>query len=190
MAVQDYLNNKKWLERMDKIFEFMDYNKKGFITRENFLENYNRLDKRIPDRKEFLARARKAAEEWLDVFGLVEGIKADKLKYRELSAAFALNELELFEKKELTQEEKRLYALFDVMDRKGNGYLSLEEYKELMMILDEKLTDEDIQAAFNLLDTDKNGKLDKKKYAAAEFRFWFVLEDSSTDSLFGNRFSD
>ena len=46
------------------------------------------------------------------------------------------------------------------------------------------MTDEDIQAAFDLLDTDKNGKLDKKEYAAADVKFWCVSEDSSA----GNRF--
>ena len=166
----------------------MDYNQEGFVTREKYLELYNRLDKGIPDRREFLARARKAAEEWLDVFGLVEGIKVEKLKYRELCAAFGLIEAEMFRKKELTHEEKRLHALFDVVDRSNNGYLSSDEYKELMTILDESMTDEDIQAAFDLLDTDKNGKLGKNEYAAADVKFWCVPEDSSADGLFGNRF--
>ena len=173
---------------MDKVFEFMDHKKEGFVTREKYLETYNRLDKEIPDRKEFLDKARKAAEEWLDVFGLTEGIKAEKPKYIELCAAFGLIESELFRKKELTHEEKRVHALFDVVDRNSNGYLSLDEYKELMTIVDDKLSDEDIQAAFNLLDTDKNGRLNKKEYAAAEAKFWCVLDDSSSDGLFGSRF--
>ena len=74
------------------------------------------------------------------------------------------------------------------MDRNSNGYLSPDEYKELMTILDVSMTDEDIQAAFDLLDTDKNGKLDKKEYAPADVKFWCVPEDSSADGLFGNRF--
>lgn len=184
-TVQDYLNNKKWLHRQDQLFEQLDQNKDGFLMRKNFLETVDRLDKAIPDRKQFIAKAREATEEWLDVFGLVEGMKVDKLKYREMSAAFSLIQAEQFKKKELTVEEKSDHALFDVVDRNSNGYLSWDEYKELMTALDEKMTDEAIQAAFDLLDTDKNGKLDKNEFAAADVKFWCVPEDSSSDGLFG-----
>ena len=122
MAVQDFLSNKKWLEREDKFFEEMDRNKDGFLTRENFLDLTDRLEKAIPDRMEFIAKAKVAIEEWMDALGIAEGMKVDKLKYKELSAAFCLVEAELFRKKELTHEEKAMHALFDVVDRNSNGY--------------------------------------------------------------------
>ena len=75
-------------------------------------------------------------------------MKVDKPRYKELSAAFCLVEAELFRKKELTFKEN---AYFDIVDRNGNGHLSPDEYKELV----ESMTDEDIQAAFDLLDTDQ-----------------------------------
>ena len=94
---------------------------------------------------EFIAKAKVAIEEWMDALGIAEGMKVDKLKYVELSAAFYLVEAELFRKKELTYEEKAMHALFDVVDRNSNGYLSPDEYKELMSIVVESMTDEDIQ---------------------------------------------
>jgi hypothetical protein len=49
-------------------------------------------------------------------------------------------------------------------------------------------TDEYIRGAFDVLDKDKNGKLNKKEYAAADVKFWVVLDDSSSDGLYGKNY--
>ena len=187
VTVQTYLNNPKWVKRVDESFDHLDRDKSGFLSRENWLLPVADLEKIIPDRIEMIAKARASTEEFLDALGLTKGMKADKEKYKKLSAALSISESERYKKGELTYVEKCGHAFFDAIDRDNNGYLSFDEYKA-MLIGTGDFDEEAVQGAFNVLDKDKNGKLDKKEFAAAEVKFWCVLDDDSTDGMYGNKF--
>ena len=175
ISVQSYLNNAKWVKRADECLQQFDRNKSGFISREDWLMPIEDLKKILPDRVEMLDKAQAATEEYLDVLGLTKGMKADKQKFRELMAAFAISEAERSETGEQTYAEKITYALFDAIDKNSKGYLSFDEYKVIMAA--NNVDENTAQAAFDVLDMDKSGKLYKSIYAAAAVKFWCILDE-------------
>ena len=85
----------------------------------------------------------------------------------------------------MTSIQKHDWALFDVLDRNSNGYLSFDEYKAMMSVYD--FDEKSARAAFDLLDKDKKGKLSKMEFAAADVKFWCLPDDGEVDGLFGDR---
>ena len=184
-SAQDYLKNDKWVKRVEQIFD--RYKKDGYITRVGYAEAHLQgLDKAAPDRSEQIAKLRELMNEQCDAIGLVEGMKANKEKFKEVGAVFAVAEAARFAKGELTLMQKTFHALFDVLDKNSNGYLSFDEYKVLMEACD--AGEDEARAAFNLLDKDKNGRIDRKEYAASALKFFTQLDNQDTDGLFGPKF--
>ena len=185
-TVDSYLKNPKWVKRCDNVFDLLDKDKSGFLTRDDWLIRIERLEKILPDRKEATAKAKAALEEFLDDFKLQEGMKIDKEQFKQLAAPLSLKLAEQFKRGEVTSIQKVDWAFFDAMDRNSNGYLSFDEYKAGLRVVD-GLDEKAARAAFDLLDTDKNGKLDKKEFAAADVKFWCTPDDTSVDGLFGDQ---
>lgn len=184
-TAQDYLSNDKWVRRIEDYFDEIDQNKNGFVTREEtFTSIVTRLEEVVGDRPQALLKARETMEEYMDAMGLVKGLKADKTKYKELEAAFAVAEAKRFANGELTYTEKIDYAIFDAIDKNENGYLSFEEYKVLIEFASMG-GEETARAAFDLLDKDKSGRLDKKEFAIADVKFWYKLDENDTDGMYG-----
>lgn len=46
-----------------------------------------------------------------------------------------------------------------VFDKDGNGYISLEELKSAMEIMDETITEEQLAEIFKMADSDRDGKI-------------------------------
>lgn len=46
-----------------------------------------------------------------------------------------------------------------VFDKDGNGYISLDELKSAMEIMDESITDEQLTEIFRMADSDRDGKI-------------------------------
>ena len=174
LTVQSYLNNSKWIERMEEGFQQFDYDNNGFLSRENWLKPIENLKNAIPDRPGMVAKVQTAIEEFLDVFGLVEGVKVDKKQFIEITAVHSLAEAERYRKGELTYVEKINHALFDAADRDSTGYLSLDEYKVASIAFN--FDEEAAQFCFDMLDKDKAGKIDKKAFADADVKFWCILD--------------
>lgn len=58
-----------------------------------------------------------------------------------------------------------------IFSKDGDGYISLPELKIAMMKLGEKMTEEEVTAAFQFADLDGNGKLDIEEFAKYTFFF-------------------
>lgn len=186
----EYLNNEKWLKRVDEHYKRLDVDT---VEREDcFIQPIDSLALIFDhDCPELIAEARKAREELVNELGLESGARIEKSTYLGLLAAFSEAESARFDKGEMTFIEKDTHALFNVLDRDKDGYLSLNEYKAYLVafafIKGSAEDEEEAQAAFDLIDKDKNGKLDKKEFASACVKFWSkVTED--TEGLFGKNF--
>jgi len=44
------------------------------------------------------------------------------------------------------------------------------------------------KAAFDFLDRNKNGKIDRKEFAAANTQFWCYLDSPDTEGMLGDKF--
>ena len=173
-TVANYLGNAAWVKRIEQLYDSYDLNKNGYLTKEEFHTSINKLALKVTDRPELIDKLRKTTVEITDALGLSEGVKADKKTFLELLAAFVVGEKAKMDKGEETLIQKHNVALFDIVDRNHDGNLGWDEYKSVMDAsgFDEATT----KAAFDMLDKNKNGKIDRKELAAADLQFWMGLE--------------
>ena len=171
-TVADYLGNASWVQSIEQLFDSYDLNKNGYVTRQEFHTSVNKLARNWSD---WLSRIdRKPSKELTEALRLAEGVKANKKTFLELLGSFVVGEKAKIDKGEVTLIEKHNVALFDVVDRHHDGNLTWEEYKSVM----EASGFEEATAitVFDMLDKDKNGKIDRKKLASADLKFWTSLE--------------
>ena len=185
-TVQDYLKNDKWMKRINGVFSSLDVNKDGYLSAEDWTLIVDNLEKTSSYRPEAIAKAREKMLELTTAMGLTKGVKADKKKFPELLAAFCLAEAGKMKRGEMTSLEKADSAMFDLIDKNGDGHVTFEEYKFLMDA--SNLGEEAAKGAFNLLDKNKNGKLERDEFVSSNLRFWCTLDDPSTKGMYGDKF--
>lgn len=186
---EDFLKNEKWLTRLGNTF---DQCEKGFISRdENYLTSMKQALKYAPsERQEFVTKANQIIDENLDAWGFIEGVQVDKQKYLELAAMFCAAEAERMKRGEVPLTQKVLHALFDAFDKNNSGCLTYDDYKNYyiqgVFRGPREFKEEDIRAAFDMLDKDKTGKISNKDFAVAGAVFWCKLDSTESDGLFGS----
>ena len=185
-TVQDYLTNDQWVNHIDGIFTTFDGNKDGYVSGEDWMITVDNLEKLSPGRTDEIAKLRKITKEFTTAMGLPEGVKADKKKYRELLAPFCLEDAEKMKRGEMASLAKFIKALFEFVDKDGNGYLTFEEYKLWMEAA--TFGEEAAKATFNLLDKNKNGKIELNEYLAYNLKYWCTLDDPDAKGMFGTKF--
>lgn len=62
--------------------------------------------------------------------------------------------------------DETLYEAFNVFDKDGNGFISLEELRHVMNCLGVVLTKSEVQQMMDEADTDKDGQLNFREFAA------------------------
>lgn len=172
-TVADYLGNAAWVKRIEQLFDSLDTDKNGYVSKEEFHTSINRLALKVTDRPELIEKLRKSTVELTDAIGLGEGEKPDKKKFLKLVAAFAVDQKAKADKGEETVTEKHNVALYDVVDRNHDGNLTWDEYKSVMVSsgYDEAAA----RIEFDALDKNKNGKIDRKELASAALIFFTGL---------------
>ena len=128
----------------------------------------------MTDRPELIEKLRKSTVELTDALRLGEGVKAEKKTFVELLAAFVVREKAKIDKGEESLIEKHNVALFNVVDRNHDGNLTWEEYKSVMEAcgFDEATA----RGVFDMIDKNKNGKIDRKELQSTDVKFWTSLE--------------
>jgi len=61
-----------------------------------------------------------------------------------------------------------LHEAFNHFDADGNGRIDKKEFAQLMLGLDDQITDEEIEIGFSIIDRDGNGTIDFE-----EFETWW-----------------
>ncbi|XP_022081065.1 calmodulin-like [Acanthaster planci] len=64
----------------------------------------------------------------------------------------------------LKSTEQKIRDAFNVFDKNGDGYISAEELNEVMLNLGEKLTEAEINAMIQEVDTDADGKVNYNEF--------------------------
>ena len=185
-TTKDYLENAKWIKRIDEFFHQLDVTKDGYISEEDYLIPIDNIAKVVTDRPEMITKVRKAMLEFTKAIGITGSMKVGKPKYRELIAGMAVAEVARLKRGEKTLLDIYIDALFDVVDKNHDGYLTWDEYKVMMVAAN--FGEDAAKATFALMDQDKNEKIDRKEFHRANFNFWFGLDDSESQGLFGDRF--
>ena len=183
---EEYLQNKRWVERFCGYFALLDFDKDGIVSREDWLAGVDRIGTVITDHPAAIAKLRETTFEFATAFGLTKGVKAEKQKFLRLAAAWAVGETARAESGKESLLEKLLNAAFDVVDKNYDGYVTFEEF-ETVQGKGYNYEPEMIKASFAKLDKNKNGKIERKEFLDAEFKFWVCLDDPDVLGMFGDK---
>ena len=186
-TVDDYMNNEAWVTRVKGFFDRMDENRNGTIEVTDFtimLDKFNRELK--PDPKVY-ENLRQVVMEHIAAMGVTPGIKVTKDEYVKHMANMAVVE----HAKRLNGEKMSLAkvndALYDMFDINHDGVVTLEEFRTVMKIA-YGCDAEEADATFRLIDTNKNGKIERKELTDYELNYWFDLNDEASKGFYGAKF--
>ena len=185
-TVQDFLNNPKWVRRIDESFNQYDKDGDGYLTREDWHIFVDNLAKVVTDRPTEIAKLRAAATEFTNGMGLTAGVKADKKKYREFAANIVVAEIARAKRGEETVMEKMKNIAFDLLDTNRDGFITFNEY--MVWIKAARFPEDAAETVFALLDKDKSGKIERKEYISFFYKFWFHLDDPEVQGMFGSQY--
>ena len=125
--------------------------------------------------------------EHIAAMGVTPGIKVTKDEYVKNMANMAVIE----HAKRLNGEEMSLAkvndALYDLFDINHDGVVTLEEFRTVMNIA-YGCDAEEADATFRLIDTNKNGKIERKELTDYELNYWFDLNDEASKGFYGAKF--
>lgn len=190
MAVRtadDYLNNTAWVTRIKGFFDRVDQNKNGTIEVKDFedlLANVNREIK--PDAKVY-ENFRQVVMEHITNMGITPGKKLTKDEYVKNMAKMAVVENAKKGKGEKASLAKVNDALYDMVDINRDGFVTLDEFRTVTKVA-YGCNAAEAEAGFRAIDTNKNGKIERKELTDYEVNFWFGLDDEANKELYGTKF--
>ena len=185
-TTKDYLENAKWIKRINEYFDQIDLDKDGYVSEKDYFVLIDNIAKVVTDRPEMIAKAREAMLLITKELGITGSMKVDKETYYKPIAEMAVAEVARSKRGEETLLDNFYDAWFDVVDKNHDGYLSWDEFKVMMVTAN--FGEDAAKATFALMDEDKNEKIDRKEFVRANFNFWFGLDDSESQGLYGDRF--
>ena len=186
-TVDDYINNATWVTRIEGFFDLIDEKKNGTIEHAHFtnmLENINR--ELQPDPKCY-ENLRQVVMEHTAAMGVTSESTLTKDEYVKNMANMAVVEHRKRMNGEKTSLAKFNDAFYDALGTTRDGVVTLEEFRTVMKVAygcDAKEAD----ATFRRIDTDNDGKVERKKLTDYEFNHWFDLNDEASKGFYGDKF--
>ena len=184
-TVQDYLQNTAWVHRMEHLFKVLDTNKNGYITLKDVHLGADNFEKEVKPAAHLMAAVRARNEECYATIGVVPGKQTTKEEFLKGVATLAIAEKARKEKGEETLLDKVNNAWYDAVDTNHDGYVRLDEWRSVLRASNMEGAADEI---FKALDKSKAGKIERKVLSDNDFKFWFVLDDSDTQGMFGDKF--
>ena len=179
-------DNPRWIARHRHMFDFLDVNGDGEITLNELV--YKASDiicKNLGATPEQIQRHQEAVVAFFRGAGM-EYDKPTKWKdYLEGWKRLATDELKKWAKNQVNLIRLWGDALFDIIDKDGNGSISLDEWKTYTRCSGIIQTDEDCERTFKHCDLDNSGRLDVDEMTRQHLGFWYTL-DPTADGLYGN----
>lgn len=181
-----YLNNPKWVKRMEILFEQNDIDRDGHVTLEDFEAWSDNIEREASAAPELFEKARKATHEFWVSVGLRSGVRITREQFITQMSEFVAKEKTKFDKGEEPMFFKFMDATFDVMDSDKDGYLSMAEHATMM-----KVSNFDPSAAiqaFNTVDTNHDGRIARQQFKDFNLTFWFIPDDAKAEGMYGPKF--
>ena len=167
---QEFLGNKEWVKKIKEHFTYLDTNKNGFLSQEDWILMVDNLKGILGMAEEKLKTVREVHIKLASRLGAKPGVQLTEEEFVKTAAKFAVNEDESRAcLKEVTD------ALFDVLDTNRDGTLSLVEYTKLLQSCN--ITDPEIaKAIFDSIDANHDGMIQIKELYDLSDKFWFTLD--------------
>lgn len=185
-SAEEFLQNPTWAHRLTEVFAQLDTNKNGYISLEDYELWVNNLNKAVKPASHLIATLQDRMEKYCAGLGLVRGKQLSKNDYLKAFAALAVSEGPKWLAGKETLFTSLCDSMFDVVDTNHDGTVTLDEWKTFVTALnfDASAADD----TFNLVDKDKNGKVERKELNDYMFKFWLTLDDSDSKGMYGKRY--
>ena len=167
---QEFLGNKEWVKKIKEHFTYLDTNKNGLLSVEDWILMVDNLKAILGMAEEKFKLVREAHINLASRLGAKPGVQLTQEEFVQTAAKFAANEDESRAcLKEVT------HVLFDVLDTNKDGTISLVEYTKLLQSCN--IPDPEIaKAVFDSIDADHDGKIQIKELYDLSKKFWFTLD--------------
>ena len=185
-SVDDYMNNAAWVARIKGFFDWVDQNKNGTIEVADFTAIIDNLKRevKLADPKLYDNFRHIVMDEHIVAMGITPGKKLTKDEYVKNMAKMAVVEHAKRVRGEKMSLAKVNDAMYDMFDINGDGTVTLDEFTTVMKIA-YGCDANKAEATFRLIDTNKNGKIERKEFTDYELKFWFDLNDDGCKGFYG-----
>jgi hypothetical protein len=177
--------NPKWIERHRHMFHFLDPNKNNKVSLDELIYKASEeICKKIGATPEQTARHSEAVANFFGAAGLKRGEETEWEQYIKGWERLAREELGKWESNEITLIRLWGDALFDIIDKNGDGSISLKEWTLYTKCAGIIATDEDREQTFKICDLDGDGRIDIDEMTRQHVGFWYTA-DPKSDGLYG-----
>jgi len=177
--------NPKWIERHRHMFHFLDPNNNNAVSLDELIYKASEeICKKIGATPEQTERHSQAVENFFSAAGLKHGEETEWDEYIKGWERLSRSELRKWEKNQITLIRLWGDALFDIIDKNGNGSISLEEWTLYTKCAGIITTDEDRANTFRVCDRDGDGRIDVDEMTRQHVGFWYTA-DPRSDGLYG-----
>ena len=174
-TVEDYMKNEKWVGRVKANFDMIDINKNGTVEEDDWKRWIENIKKEVNPDAKLLDNLTKALGNYTKAaMGATPGRKLNKDEYVKVMAEMAVAENARKAKGEKTLTTYVTEAWHDVVDKNHDGFVTIDEFRTVTKACNMPAAMAD--ARFNVIDANKNGKIERKELIEAEEKFWFNLD--------------
>ena len=173
-TVDDYMNNEKWTTRIKASFDVIDINKNGTVEMDDWKQWVENIKKAVNPDAALLEKLTKVMIDYCAGMGVTAETKLNKDQYVKAIAEFVVAENAKRAKGETTLRDVVNNAWYDVVDKNHDGSVTKEEFCAIMAACNVK--PEIAEQRFNQIDTNKNGKIDRKELCEFQDKLWSGLD--------------
>ena len=165
-----------WRKKIYQAVKARDVNKNGYLSRADFMlvvKHYKQLQTTTP---QLLKNLTKMMESFCNDLGLKDdSVHLNYMQAREVFCSIVKNWAE----KGLAEQSG--IAMFNSLDADGDGYISLEEWKNHYEAFG--IDPVHAPASFNAIDTSGNGKISREEFVAYHMEFYFTDQNKLQSSI-------
>ena len=163
------------MKRIETLFNVVDCDKDGIVTVNDLVIDVKKYSHFNTDPK-VIENFRIAQTEFASELGVKPGISVTKEEYIRNYAKLAPGEVAKVRSGEGSVLHKTLNKIFDLIDTARDGTVSRESYRQLA-IASQVWNPEFVDSLFEIMDTNKTGRLERKAISDYQYRITFTLED-------------
>jgi Ca2+-binding EF-hand superfamily protein len=180
----DY-TDEKWIKRHRHMYDKLDRDSNGYVTFDEFIYKASvEICGAIGATPAQTERHTKAVTNFFIGAGMQFGVEQLWSDYIKGWEPLIETELDKWEKKEPTLIREWGEALFDIIDKNGNGFISLNEWETYQRAAKVCDTVKDCANTFAVCDRNGDGKIEIDEMIRQHVGFWYTA-DPSSDGLYG-----